>query len=199
MRLVVINNYKGAEKRKEVLRNLARCTENKVEVVDYDVPELATRVLEMDPDIAFLSGSGYLLARSRTRERFLPEIDLVRKASFPIVGVCYGHQLIGTAFGATLTDLGNMVTGFENVNILDHHAVFDGLPSRIEVAQSHRQVLDNVPPGFVRLAESETCHVEAMRHETRPICSFQFHPERANEMRPHGRIIIQNFLKLTKR
>lgn len=196
MRLLLINNYKELEKRQEVLRNLTRCTDSKLDVVDYDAPDLAVRVLEIDPDLAFLSGSGHLLARPGTRERFLPEMDLVRRASFPIVGVCYGHQLIGTAFGATMTDLGQMVTGFEKVNILDHHPVFDGLPSRIEVAQAHRQVLDMVPPGFVRLAESETSHVEAMHHETRPIYSFQFHPERADETRPHGRRIIRNLLKL---
>lgn len=196
MRLVLVNNYKESEKRQEVLRNLTRCTDNRVDVVDYDVPDLAVHVLEMDPDLAFLSGSSCLLARPGTRERFLPEMDLVRKASFPIVGVCYGHQLIGTAFGATMTDLGQMVTGFEKVNILDHHPVFDGLPSNIEVAEAHRQVLDTVPPGFVRLAESETSQVEAMHHETRPIYGFQFHPERADGTRPHGRKIIQNLLKL---
>lgn len=198
MKLVLVNNYKEAEKRQEVLRNLTRCAGQKVEVVDYDAPDLAVRLLETDPDIVFLSGSGYLLARPGTRERFQGEMDLVRKASFSMLGICYGHQLIGTAFGSGMTDLGKMIRRFEEVRVLDKHPIFDGLPSSIEVSESHRQILDRVPAGFMRLAESETSPIEAMCHETKPIYSFQFHPERADETRPHGRMIIRNLLKLAK-
>ena len=198
MRLVLVNNYKEADKRQEVLRNLTRCTGQKVDVVDYDLPDLAVRVLEMDPDLVFLSGSGYLLTRPGTRERFQPEMDMVRRASFPILGICYGHQLVGTAFGASMTDLGQMVRRFEDVKIIDHHPVFNGLPSRVQVAESHRQVLDQVPDGFVRLAESQTSHVEAMCHETRPIYGFQFHAERADDAHSHGRTILGNLLKLAR-
>ena len=196
MRLVLVNNYREALKRDEVHSNLTKCTGQKVDIVDYDLSDLAVRVLEMDPDLVFLSGSGYLLTKPGTRERFQQEIDLVRKANFPILGICYGHQLAGMAFGAGMLDLGHMVRRFEEVTVLDHHPVFEGLPSTIRVAESHRQVLDRVPDGFVRLAESRTSHVEAMHHETRPIYSFQFHPERADETHPHGRRIIQNLLKL---
>ena len=123
---------------------------------------------------------------------------MVRRASFPILGICYGHQLVGTAFGASMTDLGQMVRRFEDVKIIDHHPVFNGLPSRVQVAESHRQVLDQVPDGFVRLAESQTSHVEAMCHETRPIYGFQFHAERADDAHSHGRTILGNLLKLAR-
>ena len=198
MRLVLVNNYKEANKKQEVLRNLTRCTGQKVDLVDYDLPDLAVRVLEMDPELVFLSGSGYLLTRPGTRERFQLETDMVRRASFPTLGICYGHQLVGTAFGASMTDLGQMVRGFEDVKIIDHHPVFNGLPSRVQVAESHRQVLDQVPDGFVRLAESQTSHVEAMCHETRPIYGFQFHAERADDAHSHGRTILGNLLKLAR-
>ncbi len=198
MKLVLINNYKDPEKRREVLQNLTENAGQKVDFVNFDVQDLPLRVLEKDPDLVFLSGSGYLLTKPGTKNRFRAEMDLVRKASFPILGICYGHQIVGTAFGAQMRDLGRMVKGFEQVEILDHHPLFDGLPSRIDVVESHRQVLDDVPAGFTRLAQSETSHIEAMCHETRPIYSFQFHPERADHVRPHGRLIIQNLLKLAK-
>ncbi len=198
MRLVLVNNYKEPEKKQEVLRNLERCTGHTLTVLDHDAPNLVEQIVKVDSDLVFLSGSGYLLTRPGTRKRFQAEMDLVRKADFPILGICFGHQLIGTAFGVGMTDLGEMVRGFEEVKILDDHPVFHGLPSSIEVAESHRQVLDRVPAGFARLAESETFHVEAMCHTSRPIYSFQFHPERADETRPHGQIIIQNLLKLAK-
>jgi GMP synthase-like glutamine amidotransferase len=198
MRLVLVNNYKEPEKAQEVLRNLTRCTEQPVEVVDRSAPDLVRKVLEMKPDLVFLSGSNSLLTRLGTRREYQAEMDLVSKANFPVLGICFGHQLIGTAFGSGMTDLGEMIKRFEEVRVLDKHPIFDGLPSSIEVAESHRQVLDRVPAGFMRLAESETSPIEAMCHETKPIYSFQFHPERADEIRPHGRMIIQNLLKLAK-
>ncbi len=194
MRLVLVNNYKQAEKTQEAVRNLTRCTGETVQLVDRKTPDFATRVLEKDPDIVFLSGSTSLLTGPGTRKEFEAEMDLVRKAAFPILGICFGHQIIGTAFGAGMTDLGKMVKGFERVNILGGHPIFNGLSSSIEVAESHRQILDRVPDGFARLAESDTSQIEAMCHQTRPIFSFQFHPERADEARPHGRIIIQNLM-----
>ncbi len=199
MRLVLVNNYKQAEKTQEAVRNLTKCTGETIQLVDRKTPDFATRVLEKDPDIVFLSGSTSLLTRPGTRNEYEAEMDLVRKAAFPIIGICFGHQIIGTAFGAGMTDLGKMVKGFERVNILGKHPIFNGLPSSIEVVEAHRQILDGVPDGFARLAESGTSQIEAMCHQTRPIYSFQFHPERADEARPHGRMIIQNLLKLATR
>ncbi len=197
MRLVLINNYKDGKKQ-DVLRNLNRCTGQTLTMFDYDTPDLNGRVEGIDPDLVFLSGSSYLLTKPGTRKRFQAEIDLVRNASFPILGICFGHQLIGTAYGARMKDTGEMVRRFEEVQVLDSHPMFDGLPRSIHVAESHRQVLDRVPPGFVRLAESKTSHVEAMCHESKHIYTSQFHPERANVDRPHGERIIQNLLRLVK-
>ncbi len=196
MRLVLISNYKEQEKAQQTLNNLTRCAGQPVEMVHHSTPELATKILDMEPDLVFLSGSGHLLTRPETLKLFQEQINLVKKASFPILGICFGHQLIGTAFGSGMSDLGQMVRRFEQVNILDHHPIFDGLPPDIIVAESHRQVLTRVPAGFQRLARSPTSKIEAICHETRPIYGFQFHPERADENHPHGQIIIRNLIRL---
>jgi GMP synthase (glutamine-hydrolysing) len=153
----------------------------------------------MEPDLVFLSGSSHLLTRPETLRHFQEQIDLVNKAAFPVLGICFGHQLIGTAFGSGMSDLGLMVRRFEQVNVLDHHPVFDGLQRDIIVAESHRQVLTRVPAGFRRLARSTTSNIEAICHETRPIYGFQFHPERADENHPHGQILIRNLITLAGR
>jgi len=120
---------------------------------------------------------------------------LVRKARFPILGICYGHQIIGSAFGTPMRDIGQMLRGYEKVSVIRKHPLFDRLPSELVVAESHRQELAKVPDEFQHLAQSTTSKVEAIVHRSRPIYGVQFHPERSNENHPHGRIIIQNLLK----
>ncbi len=122
-------------------------------------------------------------------------MDLVRKAKFPILGICYGHQIIGSAFGTPTRDLGQMLRRYEKVSIVLNHPLFEGLPSDVVVAESHRQELTKVPDEFQHLAQSTTSKVEAIAHRSKPIYGVQFHPERSNDKHPHGRIILQNLLK----
>jgi GMP synthase (glutamine-hydrolysing) len=53
-----------------------------------------------------------------------------------------------------------------------------------------------LPEDFVRLAASEICAIEAMRHRTRPLYGVQFHPERYTDDHPDGRAILANFFRL---
>ena len=163
--------------------------------MSFNEPNLHARVTESQPDLVILTGSSALLSKPRTRELFQPEMDLVRKAEFPVLGICYGHQVIGSAFNAPMRDLGQMLRGYEKIDIVKKHPLFEGLPSEIVVAESHRQELTKIPEGFQHLAQSTTSKVEAMAHRSRPIYGVQFHPERSNDEHPHGRVILQNLLK----
>ncbi len=195
-RLVLVDNYRDREKGQKALRNLARCTGETLSVVDHRTRDLSETLARMEPSLVFLSGSEYLLSRPGTQERFREEIELARKAPFPILGICFGHQLIGTAFGAGMVDLGQMIRRFEPVNVLDHSPLFDSLPSIITVAESHRQALDKIPEGFTCLANSSTSEIEAICHKSLPIYGLQFHPERADETHPHGQTLLRNVVKL---
>jgi len=64
------------------------------------------------------------------------------------------------------------------------------------VEQRHFWELKDLPEGFVRLADSEACPIQAMRHVRRPLYGFQFHPERYTEAHPDGRTILANFFRL---
>jgi GMP synthase (glutamine-hydrolysing) len=195
LKIVVVNNYKEQNQTERAVLNIEKSTEQAVQKIDYMEPDLHSRVVDAGPDLVILTGSSALLSKPRTRELFQPEIDLVRKAKFPILGICYGHQIIGLAFGTPMRDLGQMLRGYEKVNVLRKHPLFDGLPSDLVVAESHRQELTKVPDEFQHLAQSTTSKVEAIMHRSRPIYGVQFHPERSNDDHPHGRIIIQNLLK----
>ncbi|MBO0888729.1 gamma-glutamyl-gamma-aminobutyrate hydrolase family protein [Candidatus Bathyarchaeota archaeon] len=196
MKIVVINNYKELEKAEQAKRNLTKCTGQPLQVIDYKAPGLVDTVEEASPDLAILTGSNFMLSKSDTQKVFQPEMDLVRKLDIPFLGICFGHQLIGAAYGVKITDLGQTIRAFKEVTLLSSDPVFDGLPQTIRVSESHRQALTNVPKGFRHLAESSTSRVEAIAHETRPIYGVQFHPERSDDKNPHGQQIIRNFLKL---
>jgi GMP synthase (glutamine-hydrolysing) len=195
LKIVVVNNYKEPNQTEKAVQNIEKCTGQSVKKIDFKESDLHTRVVESGPDLVILTGSSALLSKPRTRDLFQPEMDLVREAKFPILGICYGHQIIGSAFGAPMRDLGQMHRGYEKVSIVHKHPLFDGLPSDLVVSESHRQELIKVPDEFQLLAQSTTSKVEAIAHRSRPIYGVQFHPERSNDDHPHGRMIIENLLK----
>ena len=195
MKIVVVNNYKETGQIERAVQNLERCTGQSTEKIDFNERDLSRRVVEFEPDLVILTGSSALLSKPRNQELFQPEIDLVKEAKFPILGICYGHQIIGSAFGSPMRDLGQMVRGYEKVSVVRKHPLFDGLPSDLVVAESHRQELTKVPDEFQHLAQSTTSRVEAIAHRSKPIYGVQFHPERSNDEHPHGRMILQNLVK----
>lgn len=196
MKILVVNNYKEPEKAKQALHNIALCAGQQPEMLDHTATRLQEAVLQKDPDIVILTGSNFMLSKPDTRMVFQSEMDLVRETDLPILGICFGHQLIGAAYGSQVMDLGHNIREYKEVKLLGKDPLLDGLPGSIRVSESHRQALTRVPEGFRHLAESATSQVEAMCHQKRPIYGVQFHPERSDEKHPHGRVIIQNFLKL---
>jgi len=196
LKILVINNYKVPEKAKQALHNIALCTGQHPEMLDYKTARLVEVVLQKDPDVTILTGSNFMLSKPDTRMVFQSEMDLVRKIDLPLLGICFGHQLIGAAYGSEVVDLGHNVREFKEVKLLGKDPLFEGLPGSIRVSESHRQAISRVPEGFRHLAESATSRVEAIAHQTRPVYGLQFHPERSDDKHPHGRMIIQNFLKL---
>jgi GMP synthase (glutamine-hydrolysing) len=196
LKIVVVNNYKESEKAQQAIQNLTRCTGHHLEMLDYKIRDMLEKVESIGPDMVILTGSNYMLSKSDTQLVFQYEIDLVRKSNIPLLGICFGHQLIGAAYGSKVVDLGNTIRQFKEVKLLKKDPLFHGLPDSIRVSESHRQALSEVPDGFRHLAESATSRVEAIGHETRPVYGVQFHPERSDDEHPHGRMIIQNFLRI---
>src|SRR5437867_4294649 len=66
--------------------------------------------------------------------------------------------------------------GPSRVELLGDDPLFAGLGRAAVVEQRHFWELPRLPDGFVRLAASEACAIQAMRHQSRPLYGFQFHP-----------------------
>ena len=196
MNIVVVNNYKDPKQTEKAVQNIEKSLGQKTTTIDYKEPDLQNRVAEKNPDLVILTGSSALLSKPETRKLFQPEMTLVKESKFPILGICYGHQIIGSAFGSPMRDLGQMLRRYDHVNVVKKHPLFEGLPANLMVAESHRQELTRVPDEFDHLAKSTATKIEAMVHRTKQIYGVQFHPERSSEEHPHGKIILQNLLKL---
>jgi GMP synthase (glutamine-hydrolysing) len=196
LKIVVVNNYKEDTKTREALENLARCTGRQIEMLDYKTRNLSDAVEEHSPDLVILTGSNFMLSKADTKTVFKQEMEMVKKLDLPYLGICFGHQLIGAAYGVEIKDLGHSVRAYKDVKLIDRDPVFEGLPSMIRVHESHRQALSELPREFRHLAESSTSRIEAIAHRSRPVYGVQFHPERSDDKNPHGRTLIQNFVKL---
>ncbi len=132
--------------------------------------------------------------------------DVIRNASQPILGVCGGHQQLAIAFNAPVTLMGRLEPGEGYSGAkrergyfaieTDQKGLFAGLSNPVIVWHSHFDEVKEIPEGFRRTAWNETCQIQAMQHQTRPVFGVQFHPELFNEEHPDGRRVVENFLNL---
>jgi GMP synthase (glutamine-hydrolysing) len=111
----------------------------------------------------------------------------------PLLGICYGHQMIAHTWGAKVAKGASAEYGLGEIEIDDEDALFVGVPKKLRAWVSHYDEVKELPGGFSSLAHSGTCGIEAMRHKTRPIFGVQFHPEVWHT--EHGEQMIKNFLE----
>lgn len=104
-----------------------------------------------------------------------------RRKGTPILGVCFGHQLIAQAFGGRVTEnpYGREIgTGEVRLvrGLADKDELLVGLPERLRVQQSHKSVVSELPEGAVVLAKNDF-GVQAFRLGQDKVWGVQFHPE----------------------
>ncbi len=116
----------------------------------------------------------------------------VYESGLPVLGICYGMQLIAHQLG------GKVAPGVKReygLAILHQNSVdsplFTGLPSEMPVWMSHGDRIEEMPPGFTSLAYTDNSPVAAMGND-QGIIGLQFHPEVAHT--PRGKDILRNFL-----
>jgi GMP synthase (glutamine-hydrolysing) len=112
----------------------------------------------------------------------------------PVLGVCYGMQLIAHISNGQVIAGGRREYGRAQLRVDEADGLFAGFQrgEEMTVWMSHGDHVDVPPPGFVVTASSGSVPIAGMRHETRPIHCVQFHPEVAHT--PRGAELISNFL-----
>jgi len=88
--------------------------------------------------------------------------------------------------------------GFYPIRRVASDPLFRDLPRRMMMRCNHYCEVKRLPPGFVLLASSGHCRIEAMRHAHRPIYGVQFHPEAYEAPFFHGRTLLKNFAALVR-
>lgn len=192
-RLLLVNNYgQSSAERALILRRSLERAGASVEVAGWAD---ASRSLFTRFDGAVLSGSYEMLSSKRTQAKFTAEAEAVLSSTAPILGICFGHQLIGHAFGSRVLPGPSPVKGYVDVEVVSDDSLFSGLPRTITVLESHHEVVASLPPGFDLLARSKTSEVCAMKKGGSPIYGVQFHPERSSGKKPHGQAVVDNFVR----
>ena len=153
----------------------------------------ATRTLEWirewKPDGIILSGGP-----SSVTDVGAPTISHEVLDVAPVLGVCYGMQLIAHLEGGTVVGGGRREYGRAEVSVTEPAGLFAGFDvgERITVWMSHGDHVEEVPPGYLATARSGNSVVAGFRHETKPVHAVQFHAEVAHTAR--GTEIVENFL-----
>lgn len=135
--------------------------------------------------------------------------------SIPLLGICFGHQLLAMALGGQVASWEESRLGLAQIDLTED-PLFFGLGPRATVAITHREWVSRMPSGFRLIASSSYCPVQAMRHESRTVYGVQFHPDAGPWVREHasprwrsipaddlaataGPAILENFARIVKK
>ena len=110
----------------------------------------------------------------------------------PVLGICYGMQLIVHALGGRVEQAEVGEFGRSDLTVREHGRLLAGLPDEQTCWMSHRDTVFEPPPGFVALASSSASPVAAVESLERGIYGIQFHPEVVHT--PYGQEILTRFL-----
>jgi len=208
MILLVDNTIEGVGSSPREIRAALERIEPDMRVVTESFKNIAPEFVKaLAPSHIILSGQSHPWDKYETRD-LAGTFYVIREARQPILGVCGGHQQIALAFGARV-DLIERVApgagyegayrerGFCEVELdANGNEMFGGLPNELTVWQSHCDEVKELPSDFVRTATNEVSEIQAMQHASLPLYGVQFHPELFDDEHLHGRIILENFLKL---
>lgn len=113
----------------------------------------------------------------------------------PILGICYGAQLMLQQFGGRVAKAEKREFGKAELNLVSATGLFDGLAAGEAVHQvwmSHGDRVEEIPAGFITTATSDNSPYAALSHQDKPLVAVQFHPEVAHTL--IGQEVLGNFI-----
>ena len=123
--------------------------------------------------------------------------EYLEKANFPVLGICAGHQYMARFFNGEAAPAKKPEFGKVELTVLKKDKIFDGVPEKSTVWESHNDEVTQLPDSFIHLAMSENCNIQAMKHKNKPFYGLQFHPE--VEHTEYGEQIFNNFVKICEK
>ncbi len=176
----------GSQYTQVIARRVRECSVYS-QIVRYDTP--ADELRAMGARGIILSGGPASVYAANAPQPDPALFDL----GLPVLGICYGLQLMFFHLGGKVEpgDKREYGAGHLHVEAADC-ALFDGLPEKLDVWNSHGDKVTALPPGFRTVAQTENSPYAAVDHPEKKFFGLQFHPEVAHT--PRGRDLLQNFL-----
>jgi GMP synthase (glutamine-hydrolysing) len=156
------------------------------EIVPYDAP--IAEIKKHKPSGLILSGgpASVYVDNAPVCDPALFELGI------PVLGICYGMQLMAHALGGEIARTGLSEFGQTEMTVEADSTLFKALPREQIVWMSHCDSVQQVPEGFVKTAETEHAPVAAMENVSERLFGVQFHPEVVHT--PAGKDLLKNFL-----
>ncbi len=175
----------GAQYTQLIARRVRECSVY-CEIAPYDTP--IDEIRERNPKGIILSGGP-----SSVYEEGAPRCDTaIYDIGIPILGICYGAQLMAYQLGGKVSPSESREFGRTELQVTDSSGLFAGLDKNLVCWMSHGDLVDTPPEGFVITAKTDSAPVATMENQARKLFGVQFHPEVVHT--PCGVEILRNFL-----
>jgi len=182
---IVILDF-GSQYTQVIARRIRECNVYSV-ILPCNAP--ARQIAALKPAGLILSGGP---SSVYAKDAPLPDKGLF-KLGVPVLGICFGVQLLAHYLGGKVERGQKREYGKGTLRVLDKScALFEGLPSSLQVWNSHGDKLTRLPKGFAVVAASDNSDYAVIEHRGKQFYGFQFHPEVAHT--PRGREILSNFV-----
>jgi GMP synthase (glutamine-hydrolysing) len=175
----------GAQYAQLIARRVRECHVYS-EIVAHDLP--VAEVAAMRPAGLILSGGP-----ASVYEPGAPEVDpALFELGVPVLGICYGHQLMARALGGEVQATGQREYGGTRLEVTGRGVLLQDLAPAEPVWMSHGDAVTVAPQGFRVTARTQRITVAAMEDPERGLFAVQFHPEVAHT--PKGQAVMKRFL-----
>ena len=156
--------------------------------VESDILPLSTPAKKLKEYAALLISGGPESVYSPAAPKYDPAIFRLEK---PILGICYGMQLINYVFGGSVNKKSRREDGPCDITIENTSKIFQKMGKQQHVLMSHGDTVDKVAKGFAVTADSNGL-IAGIENPAQKIYGVQFHPE--VDLTEHGKDILRNFL-----
>jgi len=130
---------------------------------------------------------------SSVYDKNAPQVDpSILSMGIPVLGICYGLQLMITQNGGNVTHKGQGEYGSAKIHKVDESPLLKKIENESQVWMSHGDEIDSLGNGFEIIAKSSNDIIAAIHHKDYPLYGVQFHPEVIHTL--EGETIISNFL-----
>ena len=130
---------------------------------------------------------------SSVYDKNAPQVDpSILSMGIPVLGICYGLQLMITQNGGNVTHKGQGEYGSAKIHTVDESPLLKKIENESQVWMSHGDEIDSLGNGFEIIAKSSNDVIAAIHHKDQPLYGVQFHPEVMHTL--EGETIISNFL-----